>query len=69
MSNARRGDWIVMGDSRKLEDGKCLRCGGTFYMTKPVNLEVWCAAAAAFCRVHRRCLKPRAPAPQERAAP
>lgn len=49
--------WIVC----KFEGGKsaeCLRCGEVLRLGLPMNLEVWCAAVRAFCRVHAKCEDP-----------
>lgn len=48
-----KADWVVMGPSPV--DGSCLRCGATFKMFKPVEVDVWLAAARAFSKTHRRC--------------
>lgn len=50
----RSRPWIVTGTDGK-NPGECLRCGAKMNIPLPQNLTVWCAAAAAFVKVHSKC--------------
>lgn len=53
MPTKRKGDWIVVrqGDLA----GECLRCGDKLNLPLPMLVDVWVAAAKAFCKLHMNC--------------
>lgn len=57
---ARSPSWVVAHDSAAAKPMSihCLRCGAAQEFSMPIAIAVWCAAATAFNRIHKKC-KPR----------